>query len=638
MKKLIAFFALTMGFSYPAISSANDNQTKESPADTLRTLNIGSVVVTGTRVSETTNNLPMSVSVVTGEQLESRQEQSILPLLVERVPSLMISSRGVMGYGASTGAAGGITMRGVGRTDGGSGAMLMLIDGHPQFMGIFSHPLADTYQTLMAERVEVVRGPASVLYGSNAIGGVINILTKQQRENGVNTHIRAMYGSYNTLSTQATNSTRFGGFNSVVSLGYNRSDGHRANMEYEQYSGYAKVGYDFTRNWKSFVDFNLSKACSSNPGPVDAPMFDNDMDILRGVASFSLENRYERTSGALKVFYNFGDHFIDDGYGEGGTPRESRFNSDDWTLGVTLFQNYSLWRGNQTTLGLDFQRFGGHAWTSYINGNDDSEIAEEYINDIAGYLNFQQLLWDKLMVNAGVRFDNHSVAGSEWIPQFGLSWFAGKNTTVKGIVSKGYRNPSMRELYMWRPANADLKPERLMNYEVSASQYMFNRKLGLELNLYYINGDNSIIMAPVDNGDGTTTNRFLNTGKIENYGLELSANYRITSGLNVNANYSYLHMEHKVIGSPEHKLYAGLDYNIKKWTFGTGLQYVNGLILDEDLNTDSFLLWNVRVSYKIAKWLDVFVRGENLLNQNYSYYTGYPMSGATVFGGISVNF
>ena len=605
------------------------------PADTTPIYTIDRIVVTGTRVSETTQNLPMSVSVVTERQLEKRMEQSIIPLLVERVPSLMVTSRSVMGYGSSSGAAGGMTMRGVGSTDGSSGSMLMLIDGHPQFMGIFSHPLADTYQTIMAESVEVVRGPASVLYGSNAIGGVINILTRQQREDGINTRFRAMYGSYNTFSTEATNMTRYGKFNSIVSLGYNRSDGHRENMDFEQYSGYAKVGYDFSRNWKSFADFNLSKAYSSNPGAVDAPMFDNDMDILRGVASLSLENSYDRTSGALKVFYNFGDHFIDDGYTVGGSPRESRFNSTDWMLGVTLFQNYSFLRGNQTTVGVDFARYGGHAWTSYINGNDDNEIARDYVNDIAGYVNFQQLLWDKLMVNAGVRFDRHSVAGNEWIPQFGLSWFAGRSTTLKAIVSKGYRNPSMRELYMWRPANIDLEPENIMNYEISATQHLLDRKLQLELNLYYIKGDNSIVLAQGDSGP-----KFMNTGEIENYGTEFIADYRLRPNLSLHTNYSYLHMKHKVLYSPKHKVYAGLDYDIKQWTFSTGLQYVNDILIDEDdLNiTDSFLLWNARVSYKATKWLDLFARGENLLNQDYSYYAGYHMPGATVFGGVSMKF
>ena len=627
---ITAFAALFL--SLPAYAAAP----YEPDGPVRDTIRIESIVVTGTRASETARSLPMSVSVVTEKEMEGRMEQSVLPILAERIPSFMITSRGIMGYGSSSGAAGGITMRGVGSSDGSSGSMLMLIDGHPQFMGIFSHPVADTYQNIMAERVEVVRGPASVLYGSNAIGGVINILTRRQREDGVNTHLRTMYGSYNTLSADAVNMIRSGKFNSVLSLAYNRSDGHRPNMEFEQYSGYAKVGYDFSGNWKSFADFNLSKAYSSNPGPVASPMFDNDMDILRGVASFSLENSYDRTSGALKVFYNFGDHFIDDGYREGGTPRNTRFNSTDWMLGMTLFQNFSLWQGNKTTLGFDLQRYGGHAWTSYINSSDVAEIAQKYLNDMAGYVNFQQLLWGRLTVNAGVRLDRHSVAGSEWIPQFGLSWFTGPNTTVKGIVSKGYRNPSMRELYMWRPANPDLEPERLMNYEVSATQYLFERKLWLEMNLYYINGDNSIILVPITNQDGTSSSSFMNTGRIENYGLEFSANYLASQNLSVNANYSYLHMEYGVVGSPEHKFYIGADYSLKKWTFSTGLQYVGNLILDEDLNKDSFFLWNARVSFKVTRWLDIFVRGENLLNQDYSYYTGYPMPGAVVLAGVSL--
>lgn len=597
------------------------------------TVNLEQVIVTGSRVSVTTNNLPMSVSVINKEQLESRMEQSVLPLLTERVPSLFITSRGIMGYGASTGAAGAMTMRGVG---GGSG-MLMLIDGHPQFMGIFSHPLNDTYQNLMAEQVEIVRGPASVLYGSNAMGGVINILTRQQREDGVNTRVRAMYGSYNTLSTEGVNQTRFGKFSSILSFGYNRSDGHRDNMEYEQYSGYAKAGYDLSEHWKTFVDLNLSQSYSSNPGLKGAPMFDNDMDILRGITSLSLANKYHRTSGALNVYYNFGDHYINDGYGMGGTPRESRFNSTDWMLGIAAFQNYSLWYGNQTTGGFDFQRYGGHAWTSYTNEREDSDIAKEYMNDIAGYVNFQQLLWDKLMINAGVRLAHHSVIGNEWIPQLGINWLASDNTTLKAVVSRGYRNPNIRELYMWGQKNPDLKPEDLMNYELSVNQSLLGGKLALEMNLYYIKGDNSIII------EGESPGQYMNSGKIENYGLELSANYHILPKLNLTANYSYLHMKHEIAAAPKHKLYAGADYVLRKWNFSSGVQYVNSLVTkapDYVTGTtsekESFLLWNARVLYKAGKHLDAFARGENLLDRNYQMYAGYPMPGATVFGGITI--
>ena len=91
-----------------------------------------------------------------------------------------------MGYGVSEGAAGGMSLRGLGS---GSGRLMVLIDGHPQYMGLMGHAIADAYQSLMTERVEVLRGPASVLYGSNAMGGVVNIVTRRMHEEGVKTNV-----------------------------------------------------------------------------------------------------------------------------------------------------------------------------------------------------------------------------------------------------------------------------------------------------------------------------------------------------------------------------------------------------------------------------------------------------------------
>ena len=102
---------------------------------------------------------------------------------------------------------------------------------------------------MMTERVEVLRGPASVLYGSNAMGGVINIVTRQMKEEGSKTDIQAAYGSYNTLQTEVTNRLKRGRFSSIVTGSYNRSDGHRPDMDFEQYGGYAKLGYDFNDRW-----------------------------------------------------------------------------------------------------------------------------------------------------------------------------------------------------------------------------------------------------------------------------------------------------------------------------------------------------------------------------------------------------
>ena len=145
-------------------------------AQTADSLALQEVVVTGTRNAVDVRHLPMTVTVINREALTEQHQTSILPTVMQQVPGLFVTSRSMIGYGVSTGAAGGINLRGV---SGGTGQLMVLIDGHPQYQGIYGHPLSDSYQTMMAERVEVLRGPASVLYGSNAMGGVINIVTRR---------------------------------------------------------------------------------------------------------------------------------------------------------------------------------------------------------------------------------------------------------------------------------------------------------------------------------------------------------------------------------------------------------------------------------------------------------------------------
>jgi murein DD-endopeptidase MepM/ murein hydrolase activator NlpD len=155
-------------------------QTKRDSTQAGRNYMIDEVVVTGTRNETDVRHLPMTISVVGRQQIEKRYEPSLLPLLTEQVPGLFTTSRGIMGYGVSTGAAGGMSLRGIGGSP--TAGLLVLIDGHPQYMGLMGHPIADAYQSMMAEKVEVLRGPASVLYGSNAMSGVINMITKKQKE------------------------------------------------------------------------------------------------------------------------------------------------------------------------------------------------------------------------------------------------------------------------------------------------------------------------------------------------------------------------------------------------------------------------------------------------------------------------
>lgn len=613
-------------------------QTSKDSTKVARSYAINEVVVTGTRSETDVRHLPMTVSVVGRPQLEASQQTSVLPVLNSQVPGFFSTSRGVMGYGVATGASGQMSLRGIGGpaqaalpTTG----LLVLIDGHPQYMGLMGHPIADAYQTMMAERVEVLRGPASVLYGSNAMGGVINIVTRKMQEDGIRTNINIGAGAYGSVQTEATNRIRKGRFSSTVTASYNRTDGHRADMAFEQYGGYAKLGYDFTDNWKVWGDVNVTRFNATNPGSVMKPYIDNDQRITRGMTSFALENHYEKTSGALSFFYNWGDHWINDGYQPGGEPLQYRFNSNDQMLGVSWYQSIQLFQGNRLTVGADYFHFGGEAWNQFFDGHRETS-ADKSLNEVAGYVDFRQDIAAWLTLDAGARVDYHSQTGTEFIPQVGLAFHLPENAEIKAMASKGFRNPTIREMYMFPPQNPDLKPEKLWNYELSFSQRLMDNRLSYGLNVFYINGENLIIRLPNPNGSGMLNQ---NSGEIENWGAEANVGYQFNPVWSVMANYSWLHMENPVLASPEHKLYGGVNFRKGRWSASTGIQYVKGLYTDLDAATkENFVLWDMQGSFKATNYLSFYVRGENLLAQRYEINAGYPMPKATFMGGVNINF
>lgn len=636
MKKERFVLAFFTGCLISAVSL--QAQTGKDSTKVARSYAINEVVVTGTRSETDVRHLPMTVSVVGRPQLEASQQTSVLPVLNSQVPGFFSTSRGVMGYGVATGASGQMSLRGIeGPAQAGlpTTGLLVLIDGHPQYMGLMGHPIADAYQTMMAERVEVLRGPASVLYGSNAMGGVINIVTRKMQEDGIRTNINIGAGSYGSIQTEATNRIRKGRFSSTVTASYNRTDGHRADMAFEQYGGYAKLGYDFTDNWKVWGDVNVTRFNATNPGSVMKPYIDNDQRITRGMTSFALENYYEKTSGALSFFYNWGDHWINDGYQPGGEPLQYRFNSNDQMLGVSWYQSVQLFQGNRLTVGADYFHFGGEAWNQFFDGHRETS-ANKSLNEVAGYVDFRQDIAAWLTLDAGARVDYHSQTGTEFIPQVGLAFHLPENAEIKAMASKGFRNPTIREMYMFPPQNPDLKPEKLWNYELSFSQRLMDNRLSYGLNVFYINGENLIIRLPNPNGSGMLNQ---NSGGIENWGAEANVGYQFNPVWSVMANYSWLHMENPVLASPEHKLYGGVNFRKGRWSASTGIQYVKGLYTDLDAATkENFVLWDMQGSFKATNYLSFYVRGENLLAQRYEINAGYPMPKATFMGGVNINF
>ncbi|HCC53099.1 MAG TPA: TonB-dependent receptor, partial [Porphyromonadaceae bacterium] len=474
-----------------------------------KSVSLDEVVITGSRVPVPRDVIPVPISVVHRSTIEQSEETALLPVLMQQVPGLYVTSRGMAGYGVSGGAAGGINMRGF---SGGSGQVLMLIDGHPQYATIYGHPVADAYIASDAQRVEVSHGAASILYGASAMGGAINIITRQAMEDGNKLSVRLMGGSYGTQRYALTDTYRNGRFSGVISGNYERTDGHRIHSDFGMWTGFAKLGYDLAEEWKVTGNVNIAKAKAQVPGQVSRPLLDGTTDVLRGMAGLSLENNYGKTRGAVNFYYNWGDHEINDGYYQGGTPRPYLFNSTDYMGGVNIYQAVNLFQGNTITGGFDVKLYGGDAYRDPV-----TEIYADNIklHEVAGYVLAQQQS-GKSMFEVGLRIEDHKLYGTEFIPQAGYSYRATEHTHVKFSFSKGFRSPNMRELYMYAPANENLLPERSYSYDITVMQKLLNNRMSMELTLYYIEGDNMIEV--IDIGEGRMQNR--NVGQFANKGIE----------------------------------------------------------------------------------------------------------------------
>lgn len=585
------------------------------------------LVVTGTNSPVLTNLLPYTVSVVGSDRLESTGETQVLSAISGMVPSLFVSERSIFGFGVSNGGSGHIKLRGVGGDR--ASAVLMMVDGQPQFAGLYSHHIADFYDKEYVERVEVLRGPGSVLYGSNAMAGTINVITKNPHADGMRTTISSQYGSYNTWLSSLTNTARFGRFSSLVSASYNRTDGNVDNFDFKQVDAYAKVGYDFSQQWKATADYTFMNFKGNDP--IYPKLSDTEstaiyhQDIIRGVASLSASNNYGSTSGLVRVYYSYGNHFIDD---------PNHFHSKDDRLGVMLYQNFSPWKGGAATVGFDFDSYSGEIPMSGGRPVSDSNlgaITRKTIVEYSPYLTLSQsLACDVLNLNAGLRMANSDKFDTQWVPQFGFAVNPGSGVNIKGNLALGYRNPSFRELYLYRMANPDLNPEKMMNYELSVGK-RFSRYFSIDITAYYSRGTDMIQVVDQKN---------VNTGKFINKGIEISANSHPIDNLRLYASYSYLRTSlDDLVGAPKNQYYLGAEWKLwNKLNVSADLKGVGGLFVAEGIKNQNYALLNLKLSYEVCRYLAIFTRLENITDARYVINRGYDMPGFTAMGGFKANF
>jgi iron complex outermembrane receptor protein len=176
----------------------------------------------------------------------------------------------------------------------------------------------------------------------------------------------------------------------------------------------------------------------------------------------------------------------------------------------------------------------------------------------------------------------------------------------------------------------------MMNYELSVAQVFFNGRLTAELTGYIADGSN-LIMTQMVNGSPKN----LNVGDFTNKGIEFSLQWNILKNIDIKGNYSYLNMKKSILNGPEQQAYISASYRLNKWSASVNYQYIHGLYVrleNADIPSvkENYGLLNARVAYRPLKWMDVFVKGENLTDKCYQIVYQYPMPGITVFCGVNL--
>lgn len=583
------------------------------------------IVVTGQRYEMTLKDVAASISVISPSHLKHTGFSTVADAVSLLTPSVFTTRKSTIGYGVAALAAGTVTVRGVGGKP--NAQVLVLIDGRPDFQGIFSHPINDGYLLSTVDHIEVLRGPASGVYGTNALGGVINIITKKLPHSGFHSNLSIDYGSHHTQKYLLQQSGCINDFRYALSAGLHKSDGHRDNAAFDSQNYGAKIGYRFNKHFDVTFNGHMTPYQFQDPGPKDLDLmgYFEEGDITRYSMDLTLRNTFTSTDGTVKIHGNFGKHKLSDGW-----------ESEDQTVGVLIFQNVSFRNETKATFGIDMKRYGGE---SYSSGTD---LGTYYNDEYAAYLHVQKVIRERLIAATGLRLESNSHFGSEWVPKFGLVYHAFPNTSLRTSVTKGFRTPSIRDLYLFPPANANLNQERLWNYEIGVSRSI-GKALSLDLCGFSYEGDQwieTILIAP-----GVTQNQ--NSGSNSAQGLEMTAQWQPTDHIAAYVALSYIDSDEKLPFAPNTIGFL-TSYIEKKVSLSLYGEHIAHLLSSYQLNQypiktiierqPPYTLINAKIQLQLSHHLGLSLTVENLFDETYEILKEYPMPGRTFSSGLQCRF
>ncbi len=582
------------------------------------------MVVTATKTAEDLNQVPSTVFVVSDQEIQEKAQWSFTDAIRD-VPGLWIRSNGPFGGTTS------ITMRG-----GSDGQTRLMLDGVR-----LADPISTSGSMNIANlltggigRVEVVEGPQSTLYGSDAMAGAINIITRRG-QGAPSAWASVGFGSHTTWQGVLGAQGQVERFNFMVNASGIDTEGISkvtAGSEDDAYYAYqfnGRLGLDINDNTEVYFIGYANRSKTDYDGFSGGKLADTQ-DYVKATS-------YTGILGLTNAPTDWWNHKLTLSYGS--VDRDYK-DSSSYTSYLTTaeWQHNLLYKDiNTVTLGVDWEQEKGKYSTPGAWGYT---LPEKTAAILGFYLQDQLKVLDGLYLLGGVRNDHHDDFGNQMTWRVGASYtLAATDTTFKGTYGTGFKAPTIFQLYS-PYGSQKLNPEKSKGWDLGVVQQLLKKRVKLGLTYFNLKTDNLIQF-------DMTTWKYNNIGRAKSSGLEFTAQAEITKWLQATFSWTYTNSEDETLGKdlryvPRDKGTLGVRLplwgdrlNIRLWALYVGKRY------DDAANTtdlDSYITVNGAATYKINKWLSVFGNVINLFDEDYEEVQGYNTLGLSGFIGLRANF
>ena len=590
--------------------------------DTLKTYQFGdSIVVVANRYELPFREVTNSVDVVAGVQDYELANHSVLQLVDIFSPNSFLLEKKVLGFGVGTNGSGNISMRGMGSRP--NTGMLVLINGRPDFMGIFGHPLPDVYGLEGIQQIDVIKGPSSTIFGSNAMGGVINLVTTTPTENRLRLNVGG--GTYNTFFQNVQISTLNDKWKINGNLSHQKTAGHIDSSGFESWNLNAKLDYQMSRHWKSTLEGRYV------PFQFDDPYMGTDVAQLghygkmrRGMVDAGIEGETGRLKNSFHLYSNLGHHRFNDG-----------FESHDFTYGLSSYQNFNYSQKFVMSFGLDALYYGGKA-RNVVFPQAPPQPDLHTINTLGIYFIGYYTPTAFLALQAGGRFHYSSIDINKATPSLGIAFLPIGSLKIFGNYNQGFRLPTIQELYLFPPSNPDLKCEEVKGYEAGIL-YQFSGRNFLKGSYFY--NDVKNLIQQVANPDPPPGQIYLNGTAAQQQGFEFMLQLMASSHWSAQVSYSYLDPDILTAFNPKNMFKYYLSYHQRRLNLALFGKNISNLYADNysrnQLTDYELINFSGSLSYESIT-LDIQLR--NLLDQAYEAVPGYQAPRFHILAGVTFNW